>query len=102
MPETSPLRVAFVTAELAPFAKTGGLADVSAALPRELHRLGHDVRVFLPFYSRIRESAHDVSPVDFLQDIEVQLGPVQHRFSVSTVTLPDSDLRIYLIDCPAM
>jgi len=99
MSETTPLRIAFLTAELAPYAKTGGLADVSAALPRELHAKGHDVRVFLPFYARVRDTAKDVTPVDYLQDIPLSLGNASYRFSVSTVPLPDSDLRIYLIDC---
>lgn len=99
MSDTTPLRIAFLTAELAPYAKTGGLADVSAALPRELHRLGHDVRVFLPFYSRIREAARDIWPVDYLQDIPVSLGHAHYRFSVSTAPLPDSELRVYLIEC---
>jgi starch synthase len=49
MPEDA-LHVAFVTSEMAPFAKTGGLADVSAALPKALARLGHRVTVVLPRY----------------------------------------------------
>jgi len=102
MTEPTPLRIAFVTAELAPYAKTGGLADVSAALPRELHRLGHDVRVFMPFYSRVHDVARDVWPVEFLQEVGLALGPAHYRFSVSTAPLPDSDLRIYLVDCPAV
>ncbi len=51
MPE--PLRIAYVTSEMVPFAKTGGLADVSAALPKALGRLGHEVTVFLPRYGAI-------------------------------------------------
>ncbi|MGH7271390.1 MAG: glycogen/starch synthase, partial [Polyangiaceae bacterium] len=38
----------FVTTELSPFAKVGGLADVSAALPKALRGLGHGVTVILP------------------------------------------------------
>jgi starch synthase len=38
---------------MVPFAKTGGLADVTGALPKALARLGHDVRVVLPRYGRI-------------------------------------------------
>ena len=45
-----PLRVLFVTPECAPWVKTGGLGDVSAALPAALRALGHDVRVLLPAY----------------------------------------------------
>jgi starch synthase len=48
-----PLNVAFVTSEMTPFVKTGGLADVSAALPRALAGLGHQVTVFLPRYGPV-------------------------------------------------
>src|SRR5574341_1333682 len=51
MPER--LHVAFVTSEMTPHVKTGGLADVSAALPKALARLGHKVTVFLPRYGPI-------------------------------------------------
>ena len=47
------LHVAYVTPEMVPFAKTGGLADVSAALPKALVRLGHRVTVLLPRYASI-------------------------------------------------
>jgi starch phosphorylase len=46
-----------LSAEVFPFAKTGGLADVVGALPQALHALGHDVRVAMPRYSRI-DPAH--------------------------------------------
>jgi starch synthase len=47
------LHLAFVTSEMAPFMKTGGLADVSGALPKALGRLGHRVTVVLPRYGPI-------------------------------------------------
>lgn len=52
----APLRIAITASECAPFAKTGGLADVAAALGRALWQRGHDVRIFLPYYRRIEES----------------------------------------------
>src|SRR5690606_14113795 len=45
-----PMRILTVAAELAPLAKTGGLADAVAGLTRALARRGHDVRVLLPRY----------------------------------------------------
>jgi starch synthase len=48
------MRIAFAASECVPFAKTGGLADVVGALPREIVRLGHDASVFLPLYTRVR------------------------------------------------
>lgn len=44
------MRVAFVSSEAVPFAKTGGLADVSGALTKELARRGHETAMFLPAY----------------------------------------------------
>lgn len=48
-----PLHVAFAAAELWPYAKTGGLADVAAALPKALVKLGHRVTVFSPRYAQV-------------------------------------------------
>ena len=54
------MNITFAASESAPLAKTGGLADVVGALPRELVKLGHrGVRVYLPFYERIRRAAAD-------------------------------------------
>jgi starch synthase len=47
------VKVLILSAEVWPFAKTGGLGDVSGALPRALARLGVDVRVVLPWYRKI-------------------------------------------------
>ncbi|MBE0626253.1 MAG: glycogen synthase GlgA [Burkholderiales bacterium] len=47
------LRVLFATSECAPLVKTGGLADVSAALPAALGALGHDIRILLPGYREV-------------------------------------------------
>ncbi|WP_018247626.1 glycogen synthase GlgA [Orenia marismortui] len=56
------LKVLFVSSELSPFIKTGGLADVAGALPKELKKLVHDVRVVMPQYSQI--------PSKYIQNLE--------------------------------
>jgi len=96
-----PLRICFVSSEVAPLAKTGGLADVSGALPRELHAQGHDVRVFMPLYSSIGRAALQLHAVEGLRDIPIALGALEFRISVFAATLP-GDLLVYLIDCPAV
>jgi len=47
------LKVLFATSEVAPLIKTGGLADVSSALPAALRAIGVDVRVLVPGYSQV-------------------------------------------------
>ena len=42
------MKIAFVSSEVFPYAKTGGLADVAGSLPIELSKLGHEVKVFMP------------------------------------------------------
>ena len=98
----SALKICFVSSEVAPLAKTGGLADVSSALPRFLHRAGHDVRVFLPFYSSIEIDDRELHRVEFIQDVPVKFGARSYRFSCLTTRLPSSDLWIYLVDCPEL
>ena len=97
------LRICSVSSELSPLAKTGGLADVVSALARYLHRASHDVRVFLPLYSSISDRRLRATPVEFLQNMGLQLGPHHFRYSVATAALPGGDgLMFYLVDCPAL
>lgn len=49
------MKILFATSEAVPYFKTGGLADVSRALPDALCAAGHDVRIILPLYGGIRE-----------------------------------------------
>ena len=67
-----PLRVLFVTPEAVPFAKTGGLADVSGALPKFLKALGCEVKLVMPYYRMVKESG--VPHQSLGEEIEVPLG----------------------------
>jgi len=50
------MNIAYCTAEMVPFAKTGGLADVAGSLPEALSKLGHQIMVVMPKYRNIKQS----------------------------------------------
>ena len=96
------MRICFVASEVAPLAKTGGLADVAGALPRHLHDQGHDIRVFMPFYSSIGTAALQMVPVEGAQNVELRLGAHLYRYSLLETQLPGSSVPLYLVHCPAV
>ena len=53
-PVVRPLKILFVSPEVEPFVKVGGLADMVGALPKELAKLGHDVRIVCPAYGSVK------------------------------------------------
>ena len=89
------MRALFVTSEAFPLAKTGGLADVSAALPVALRDLGVDVRVLLPAYPQALERSPKLKEVarfgDFLGCGETKLLETH---------LPKTGVPVWLVDCP--
>ena len=95
------LKICLVSSEFAPLAKTGGLADVTAALSRHLYEAGHDVRVLLPRYARIDEAGLDIEPVPELSDMSIMVGDRRLDFAIDRAVLPGSGMPVYLLRCPA-
>lgn len=89
------MRILFVAAEAAPLAKVGGMGDVVGSLPRVLRKMGHDVRILMPYYGFISDK------------IEVPKEPIwwgdamfQH-FAIYETTFPNSDVPLYLFGHPS-
>jgi starch synthase len=91
------MRVLFVTAEAYPLAKTGGLADVSRALPIALRRRGHDVRLLMPAYPR---AYLRIEKPRIIAKIEPILGVDDATLIAGS--FPDADLPVLLIDSPSL
>ena len=93
------MNVLFVTSEVAPLAKTGGLADVSAALPAYLAQAGHDIRTFMPFYGSLKTEGLTLTIA--LRELEIRLGA--HHYTVSIVVAERAAAApVYLVYCPAL
>src|SRR5438128_1566730 len=97
-PSSQQLKVLQATSELAPFAKSGGVADVAASLSKELRRLGHDVRVVMPRYRQIDIGKHNLKAV--VHDLPVPLGAQTVPASIFEGRL--GDVVVYFVDCPPL
>ena len=96
------LSVCLLASEATPLSKTGGLADVSSALTKYLHSVGHDVRLFTPLYKSIDRAKIGAQPMEGLESFEVAVGPHRYLFSVLLAQLPGSSAPVYLLDCPTL
>lgn len=90
------MRILFISSEVTPFAKTGGLADVAGALPRALRRLGHDVRIILPLYRSVEERGFrpEKSPLT----VEAFVGG--ERRTAHLRQLEADGVPVYFVDYP--
>jgi starch synthase len=89
------MQILFCASEVAPFAKTGGLADVARSLPESLRKLGCDVRIFMPLYRCVREKIRDLNLL--AQKIVIPVGVHDyhiHFWESST----ESGIPIYLLE----
>jgi starch synthase len=92
------MQIVFAASEAAPFAKTGGLADVVAALPREIAKLGHHVSVFLPLYASVRPLL-DKELNYATRSITIPF-PHGNRFAGIVDGGVRDAVRYYFVDCP--
>lgn len=93
--ELAPLKIIYVSSEVYPFIKTGGLGDVAGSLPPALHAAGHDVAIMLPAY---RDVLDKVGNAKALAHFLVPGGDVTLR----QVYLPGTQVKVWLVDAPAL
>jgi starch synthase len=96
------LKLCILSAEIVPYAKTGGLADVSGALIGNLAAVGHDVRGFMPLYQVVRRNYPSLTPVPCVQRVSLWIGDTEYWFSLLTAAYPGTDAPMYFVDCPAL
>ncbi len=89
------LKILYLAAEVVPFAKTGGLADVAGSLPKAIKALGHDIRVAMPRYGRINIEKFGLQLV--LENLMVPMDEEKEPVRVFQGTL-GKDVPVYFID----
>ncbi len=92
------MKILFLTSEVAPFSRTGGLADVSKALPKALKSLGHEVRLITPRYRSIRERRHGLREVARLRSLDIEFGGEVHSCAVKSGFIPGAKVQVYFLE----
>lgn len=80
------MKILYISSEVVPFAKTGGLADVAGALPKALKNIGHDIRIFMPRYRSIDLERYELK----------KIAP-----QIYEGRLPGTEVIVYFYDDPA-
>jgi starch synthase len=93
------MEITFVTTELAPFVKVGGLADVSAGLPKALRALGHSMTTVVPRFPELE--AHGLLLARRLTPLRFQLGDRAFEATVFDGRLA-SQVDLVVVDVPGL
>jgi starch synthase len=99
-PQFPPRNVLFVSSEVYPYAKTGGLADVSYALPQVLREYNHDVRVIMPKYGFIGEKKQKIHIINRLQGMDFSVNGKYTMVNAksSAILTQKTRVQIYLAE----
>lgn len=100
IPSRSDLSVLFITSEVHPLNKTGGLGDVSAALPAALRQLGVDVRLLIPGYPQVLAGLKYKRKVTEL--VGLSQFPPAALLSAKLPVSASVDVPVFIIDCPGL
>lgn len=89
------MKILYASSEVVPYAKTGGLADVSGALPKSIEKLGNDIRIVMPKYKMIDEKKYKLKKIAWsikvLMDNNIEFADVYEAY------LPDTKIVVYFI-----
>jgi len=92
------LKILYISSEIAPFVRSGNMADVANALPRALKDFGHDIRIFIPKYGTINDRKYTIREVIRLKDIKVPLYRKTVLADVKSAFVPESKVQAYFVE----
>lgn len=92
------LSILYVSSEVFPFAKVGGIGDVAFSLPLAIREIGHDIRVMMPKYGIISERRNKIHEINRLRDMEIEIGENTYYSTVksSSINNPKAKVQAYV------
>lgn len=92
--------VLFVTSEVFPYSKTGGLADISNSLPQALNSLGNDVRIISPKYGQLDERRLQIHEIKRLKELKIDVNGKDTKFSIKSSFIhgKNTKAQMYLME----
>jgi len=92
------LKILLVSAEVSPYAKTGGLADVAGSLPKALASMGNDVRIAMPRYKTIKSGMNYVTDFPVQLDYNKETCIIRETEAVYSSNGESKSLPVYFVD----
>lgn len=92
------MKILFASAEVKPFSKVGGLADVVGSLPKALEK-DAEIAIFTPLYGCIDKEKYKIKPIENSR-LKIQFGWSENIFELYIGKLPDTKINVFFIDNP--
>lgn len=92
------MKVLFASAEVAPFSKVGGLADVVGSLPKYLEK-DAEIAIFTPLHGSIDKTKHGLKLLDHSR-LKINFGWSENMFELYVAKLPNTNINVFFVDNP--
>jgi len=92
------MKILYAAAEISPFARMTGNADMLRFLPASLQDKGFEIRILLPKYGSIHDRRNRLHEVIRLAGIEVEVGDNTESMKIKVASIPNAKLQVYFLD----
>ena len=91
------MNIMFASAEVAPFSKVGGLADVVGSLPKVLEKMGHEIAIFTPLHGCIDQQKYDIKEIPNSK-LTINYSYGEYYFTLKMAKLPGTNINVFFLD----
>lgn len=91
------MKIMFASAEVAPFSKVGGLADVVGSLPKVLEKMGHEIAIFTPLHGCIDQEKFGIRELENSK-LTINYSYGEYYFTLKTAKLPGTNINVFFLD----